>query len=60
MHHIFSTKTDEYGDWSYTKDETATQKDDWNFVISYIDDSICLGQDLKQCDRRLWMRPTAA
>ena len=55
MHRIFSSNTQEYGDWIYREDEKACAEDDWHYVISYVDDTINFGQDLRQADRRLWM-----
>ena len=60
MHTIFSrdnagTEHSKYGDWSYREDEKSTPDDQYNWCLSYIDDTASLGMDLRQCDRRLHM-----
>ena len=55
MHEIFRSKTEEYRDWRYLETEQSCAEDDYNFVLTYVDDSITLARDLRQCDRRAWM-----
>ena len=55
MHEIFSTKTEEYGDWRYLDHELSCKEDDYWFVLTYVDDSVTLARDLRQCDRRAFM-----
>ena len=55
MHEIFSSNTGEYGDWTYKDYELSTPEDNYNFVLSYIDDTCVAAQDLRQMDRRLNM-----
>jgi len=55
MHEIFSSNTEEYGDWRYLETEQSCAEDDYYFVLTYVDDSITLARDLRQCDRRAWM-----
>ena len=60
MHTIFSrdnagTEYAEYGDWSYHEGEKSTPDDQYNWCLSYIDDTCSMGMDLRQADRRLWM-----
>ena len=65
MHDIFSrdntatqfkgTEFEKYGDWSYLETEESCKEDDYNWCLSYVDDTVALARDLRQCDRRAWM-----
>ena len=55
MHRIFSSKTEAYGDWRYRDDELHDADMDRNFIVSYMDDTICFGKDARGALRRLMM-----
>ena len=55
MRRIFSSKTEEYGDWEYKDDELHTPEMDKWFVQAYLDDNVFTSLDLRGGERRCWM-----